>query len=155
MRTLLRVKKLSFVSIIGDIVSLFAQAHNNNANAYRIIRGKEQRFLNDFPVVRSSLATLCRARGSKPKIAPTRVFGHLQGPKSPSEHVPPLYIHVVHPLSNSHMYRAAFQAKQLSRTKRMLIQSRICRPLFTISGHSFGFAIPCLSSKILDLGPAF
>lgn len=39
----------------------FARAHTNNANAYRIIRGKEQRFLHDVLTVASATATICRS----------------------------------------------------------------------------------------------
>lgn len=46
----------------------FAQSHTNNAGAYRFIKRKEQRFLNDFPVDKSTHATLCRARHNSPKL---------------------------------------------------------------------------------------
>lgn len=52
----------------------FAQAHNNNASTYRIIRGKEQRFLNDFPICHTSPAHLCRAKATKPKLKMSNPF---------------------------------------------------------------------------------
>ena len=44
---------------------VLAKSHNNNANAYRFIKGKEQRFLNDEITAQ---ATLCRAFRNQPKI---------------------------------------------------------------------------------------
>lgn len=40
----------------------FAKSHTNNANAYRIIRGKEQRFLHDIPTEIETQVTLCRSQ---------------------------------------------------------------------------------------------
>ena len=45
-----------------------ARSHTNNSNAYKFIKGKEQQFLNDFPVIKQTQVTLCRARGNRPKF---------------------------------------------------------------------------------------
>ena len=57
---------------------VLAKSHNNNANAYRFIKGKEQRFLNDFPYEITTQATLCRAFRNQPKI---RLSEHVDIPQ--------------------------------------------------------------------------
>ena len=46
----------------------FARAHTNNAAAYRFIKNKEQKFLQDVPEIRTSAYTLCRSRKDLPVI---------------------------------------------------------------------------------------
>ena len=46
----------------------FAKAHTNNAAAYRFIKHKEQRFLQDVPETCTSQYTLCRSHKDQPVI---------------------------------------------------------------------------------------